>query len=342
MLNLRILISRLVALFRKQRLEKELDEEVRSHLEMLVEENLRKGVSREEARYAALRSFGGVEQVKEIYREGRGLPMIETLFQDLRYGFRMLARSPGFTAVVVLTLALGIGANTAIFSVVNAVLLRPLPYKHPEHLVTFVEHVPGIGKMPWVDPHLFVELRQQSQIFEQIAAYDWSDTAITGRADPEQVARVEATASVFPLLGLQPTLGRAFSAADEQSGRNNVVLLSRNLWQRRFGSDPKLIGQTIRLDGRIFTVIGIMPGGLRLPAGSELWTPDLWTPMTLDLAAPMQHLAITVARRKEGVRLERIQADVDVVVRRRAAGARRRGGFAHTAWHAKLLWRRDR
>ena len=167
---LRVLVSRLVALFREERLERDLDEEVRSHLEMLTEENLRKGMSPEEARYAARRGFGGVEQVKESYRDQRGLPFLETFFQDVRYGLRMLAKNHGFTIVAVLTLALGIGGTTAIFSVVDAVLLRPLPYKDPDRLVQISEKISKLGNN-WfaVAPANFLDWQQQNHVFENMA-----------------------------------------------------------------------------------------------------------------------------------------------------------------------------
>src|SRR5205809_3794857 len=168
MTRLRVLKSRLAALFRKDRLERELGEELRSHLEMLVEENERKGMSPEEARYAALRSFGGVEQVKEVYREQRGLPMIETLVQDLRYGFRVLAKNPGFTTVAVLSLAMGIGANCAIFTLVNAVLLKDLPVKDPDRLARVVAYRQG-SRRDFSYP-VFRDVSSRQQVFTEIAA----------------------------------------------------------------------------------------------------------------------------------------------------------------------------
>src|SRR6058998_3597365 len=171
-------VLRLMALFRKEPLEQELDDELHSHLEMLVAENVRKGMSPREARYAAMRSFGGVEQTKEIYREQRGLPMIETVVQDFCYGLRMLARNPGFTAVAVLTLALGIGANTAIFTVVNAVLLRPLPYREPDRLMLLEERGENLRRVSVSYPN-FLDWRAQNQVFDQMAAVQSADFNFT-------------------------------------------------------------------------------------------------------------------------------------------------------------------
>src|SRR5947208_13806685 len=221
---LRVLIARLTGLFRKRRLEAELNEEVRLHLEMLVEENLRKGMTSQEARTAALRSFGGVEQVKEAYREQWALRMIETFIQDVRYGARQLRRSPGFTAVAVLTLALGIGANTAIFSVINAVMLRMLPVESPEQLVQVGFQGKHSGESFIGESFsypLFKELRRQNQVFTDIAAFDYWNSLDARPANAgstnERVKAQMVSVNFFSMLGLRAVIGRTF-ATDEDNG----------------------------------------------------------------------------------------------------------------------------
>ena len=196
---LRVLALRLAALFRKGRLEQELDEELCSHLEMLNEQNVRKGMAPAEARYAALRSFGGFEQVKEIYRERRGLPMIETLFQDLRYGVRLLAKNPSFTLLAVLTLALGIGVNTAIFSTVNGVLLRPFPFREPDRLVAVwcTELSRSIPQMGCAQPDL-QQFGARNRSFESVTGYYWQELNLTD-GQPERVEGVYLYPGLFRL-----------------------------------------------------------------------------------------------------------------------------------------------
>src|SRR5438552_15360857 len=228
MTRLRVLKSRLAALFRKDRLERELGEELRSHLEMLVEENERKGMSPEEARYAALRSFGGVEQTKEIYREQRGLPMIETLVQDLRYGLRMLARNPGFTAVAVLTLALGIGANTAIFSLVDAVLLKLLPVRNPEQLVIFA---PG-GREPSTrgsNYPLYEFLRDRNQSLAGLFAFWPVELKVRTGAGAQTIAGQFVTSNYFSVLGVNPIVSRTLVTGDETD--HAVAVMRPRFWQ---------------------------------------------------------------------------------------------------------------
>jgi len=183
---LRVFFHRLCGMIFKRRLERDLQEEIRSHLEMQIEENLRQGMTPEEARQAAFRKFGGVVQVKEAYRDRLSLPGVETAFQDLRYGLRMLRRNPGFTFVAVLTLALGIGANTAIFSVVNAVLLRGLPYRNPDRLVLLSQYR-AVAEMDGANGETFLEWRDQAKAFEQLAAYTSDSAVLTGSGEPERL-----------------------------------------------------------------------------------------------------------------------------------------------------------
>jgi putative ABC transport system permease protein len=197
---------------------------------------------------------------------------METLLQDLRYGIRMLLRSPGFTAVALLTLALGIGANSAMFSVVNAVLLRPLPYEESERLVFLSEREPQLEGMSISYPN-FLDWREQNRVFEQIAVFRRQSYNLTGGSEPERLIGGQVSAGLFPALRVKPARGRTFLAEEDKPGGNHVVILSHGLWQRRFGSDPGILGQTLALNGKNYSVIGIMPPSFLFPSRAELWTP---------------------------------------------------------------------
>ncbi len=309
---LRMLASRIAALLGKDRAEREMNEEMQSHLAMQIEENLKKGMSPDEARRAALRSFGGVEQAKEAYRDQRGLPFLETLFQDLRYGLRILAKNPGFTAVAVLTLALGIGANSTIFTVVNAALIHPLPFRDANRLVTQWGNFPAIGysgPLRTCDRD-YAGWRDQNQVFDQIGAYgDWT-VSMTGAGDPVRLLGAQTTASLFPMLGMSPAIGRGFSSDEEQPGHSHVALLSDKLWRGRFHADPAILGKSVTFDNEPYTVVGVMPADFGFPNESDFWTP---IPLTNQCSnATLQ----VIGRLKPGVTIERAQADVSVISRR--------------------------
>jgi len=241
----------------------------------------------------------------------------DEMFQDLRFGVRMLLKQPGFTLIAILTLALGIGANTAIFSVVNAVLLRALPYPEPGRLVRFWESNPG---RDWLEfgasaPN-FADWRKQQSVYEQLAAYEFNTFNFTGSGEPERVAAVSVTANFFSVLGVAPAHGRNFLPEEEQSGRNRVAILSDGLWQRRFGADPNLIGHQIQLNGESYTVVGVMPPRFQLTQGTELWAP-----LTLDPAVQprradrsIRNLSV-IGRLKPGVGLAQAQAAIDTIAR---------------------------
>jgi putative ABC transport system permease protein len=278
MMSLRSLFSRGRALTRQGRFERELDEELRFHLEMETATNVERGMSPEEARRKALLDFGGVEKVKEDCRDEDRLRWIETLAQDLRYGARLLRRSPGFTAAAVLTLALGIGANTAVFSVADAVFLRPLPFAEPERLAAVWLNGPGHS----ISQASFVELREASRSLADVAAYSAWGFTLTGSGEPEMLKGARVSANLFRLLGARPALGRAFLPADGEPGRGQAALLGDGLWHRRFGADPKVLGRTITLNGESYTVIGVMPAGFHFPSRDFS---DLWLPLAIDPAA---------------------------------------------------------
>jgi predicted permease len=244
---------------------------------------------------------------------------MSTLVQDLRYALRLLRKTPAFTAVAVLALALGIGANTAIFSVVDAVLLRPLPYENPDHLVKIWTQFVGIGlpnNQNWISAPEFVDFRTLSKSFSHIAAISDDSFNIAAGGLPERVEGAEVSSSFFPLLGVQAKLGRVFLPEEEQPGRDNVALLSEGLWRRRFGADPNLVGRKLTINGRSFQVVGILPRGFQYPADAELWAPLAFSNDDLSPGNRGSHGLQVLARVKPELSLALARSDMNAVARR--------------------------
>ncbi|HEV8702061.1 MAG TPA: ABC transporter permease [Candidatus Polarisedimenticolia bacterium] len=238
---------------------------------------------------------------------------MDTLIQDLRYGSRTLLKAPGFTVLAVLTLAIGIGANTALFSVVNGVLLRPLPYPDPERLVmVHGTDVPRGNESANVSPPDVVDFRTQSRSFEGIAALSQGDIVLTGRGEPVRLAVMIATANVFGVLGARPLVGRFFLPEEEQPGRHRVAVLGHRFWTRRFGADPGIVGRTLTLAGHPYTVVGVLPAGFILPDAD----PDLWRPVPIDPESRGGHWLNAIGRLRPGVSLEQAQVEMDTITRR--------------------------
>jgi len=279
MRTLRGWLLRLGGMFGKERRERELASEIESHLQLHIEDNLRSGMGPEEARRNALIKLGGIEQTKENYRDRRSLPLLETSFQDLRFGFRMLRKSPGFTAVAVLTLALGIGANTAIFSIVNSVVLRPLPYKDSSRIVTFHTKTAMFPSftLPLSWP-AFQEIRGQITPLEESAAFWETDRTLTGGDHPEVLSVTGVSSGFFEELGARAVLGHLLSEQDHNSGQDRVAVISNALWRTRFAGDQAVIGRQLILDKEVYTVIGVAAKGFAFPEGSEVWLPLSLTP----------------------------------------------------------------
>jgi putative ABC transport system permease protein len=309
---MRRFFARLVNLFRGPRAESEMAREIESHLALLEEDFERRGLSPDEARLAARRAYGGVEQAKELHREARSFIRIEQLVQDVRYGGRNLLRTPGFTAVAVVTLALGIGASTAIFSVVNAVLLRPLAYKDPERLVTVLHD----GTSPVATAN-YIDWRDQSRSFEAMGGADYWSPNLTNSGTPEHLYGLKVTQNLLPLLGIEPLLGRLFAAGEDQPGAEHESILGYKLWERRFNSDPGILGRPITLNGEAYTVVGVMPPAFQFApfwaTHAELWVPDAFGDSIHDRSG--NHLRV-FARLKRGVTLEQARAEMTTITAR--------------------------
>ena len=268
MRHLRVFIRRLAGLFHDDRRERELAEEIESNLQMHIADNLRAGMSAAEARRQALIRLGGVEAAKEAYREQRRLPVFDTLLQDIRYGMRGLRRSPGFALTAVLTLALGIGATTAIFSAVYTLLLRPLPYRDPGRLVWVAERSRSGGSGAIVAPDM-VAWRERGRPFAAIAGYAFNEYTLTGAGGTVRLHGAMVTANFLSLLGVAPQAGRDFVPADGRPGSAAVALLSDALWRERFSGDPRVVGRALDLDGEPYTVVGVLPAQVPLSRYGE-------------------------------------------------------------------------
>ena len=299
---------------RRSRVEDEMDEELLAHIDARADALEAAGLDRSEAERRARLEFGGYQRYKEECREALGGSVLEALRQDLRFGLRGLRKSPGFAAVTVLTLALGIGANTAIFSVVDAVLLRPLPYHEPERLVTLFESkAPNdLSSKNGVAPGNFLDWRAQNQVFSQMGAVSLPGFNITGTDRPERVNGAALSSGMLRLLGLRPALGREIEPADDRAEAERVVMIGHALWQGRFGGDPRVIGTTLHLGTIPHTVIGVLPSGLTFPEESvELWVPLEQTISPKDMQWRNSHYLSVYARLRPEVTLAQARDEMN-------------------------------
>lgn len=311
-------------LFRRKHADSELREELNGFLEMAADEKLHQGMSRNEARRIVRLRHGSLEIAREEVRSAAWESLLETSWQDLRFAARMLRKSPGFTAVAVLTLALGIGANTAIFSVVSAVLLRPLPYANPSQLV-FVSEAKadaGISGLGMSYP-TFTKLQDDHRLFTGIAGFGAHALVLTGHGEPSELSTVAVTPEFLSILATEPLLGRVFVPADGQRGAAPVAVLSENLWRSRFGADPEILGRSITLDMRPYTVIGVMPASFRTPFLNQ--TNQVWIPLAQDplfsvwmTKPPQEHWMAAIARLRQDISSAQARAELNTISARLA------------------------
>src|SRR5262245_41988955 len=276
------MLARALAMLTRRRDDEDLEQELDAHLAMLVDDYRRRGLSVREARRAAMVAVGGRAQLREEHRRTRGLQWLEDLIVDFRYACRACLRQPGFTVTVVVTLAIGIGANTAIFSVVRRVLLEPRPYADANRLVTLNEVWPQLPGPRPVSMLNYLDWTRQNTVFDRIAAASWGSVTLSGAGDPVYVNGSTVSPAYFEVLGLRAALGRTFLPGDDRPGRDRVVILGHRLWVSQFGADPAIVGTSIRLDGQSHTVIGVMPPRTAI----EFLDPQVWRPLTFDTLPP--------------------------------------------------------
>jgi putative ABC transport system permease protein len=312
---LRNIVTGLRSLFRKEQVDRELDEELRLYHDMAAEEKMKDGVSLKEALRAVRLERGSLEVSKEIVRSGGWESLVETCWQDLRFATRTLRKSAAFTAVAVLTLTLGIGATASIFSVVDAVLVRRLPYRNPSRLVSLYEDRSSTGfHRRQFTPANFADCKAQTAIFEDVAAIDADRSYnLTGNAGaPERLSAEGVTHNLFSILGVQPVLGRLFLPEEDTAGSEHVVLLSYRLWLSRFGGDRNVVGETVLLNDEKYSVVGVMPPWFSFPnKDADLWVPTAFTPQ--QLADRGAHFLTIIAALQPGVGVAQANAQLRIL-----------------------------
>jgi predicted permease len=310
MTRLRVFVRRLTALVRSRQMDREIDDEIASHLAEAAEEYVRQGLSPEEARWAAQRSFGGVTQATEVYRDVRSFVWLEDLARDLRHAFRTLRKSPAFTTAAAATLALAIGANTTMFSVLNAVLLRPLPYQGPERLAMLWTEDPAQNRREGRSALWDVEQwRTHSQSFADMATFDSVTTTLTGAEGTEQIVGASISPNLLALLGVQPVRGRSFSS--DETDEQRLVLISHRLWQARFAGSNEAIGTTLVINGLAAQIIGVLPADFRIATLDA----DVWMPHTTHRSVRGGQTWFVVGRLRPAVTFDQAQAEMSAIAR---------------------------
>jgi predicted permease len=311
--QLRAWFMRIAGLFGQEQQDRELAEELESHLQLHIDDNVRAGMKPEEARRQAILKLGGVTQTAEEYRRRRGIPMLEDFWNDLRYGARGLLRQRAFTVVALLTLALGIGANTAIFSIVNGVLLRPLPFPDADRVLILYETIKGVGVTAISVPNLR-DWQQQNTVFEAIAAYERTAFSLENGDGAERLRGLRVEASYFDVLGIKPLIGRTFLKGEDEAGKERVVVLSYPVWRDRFASDAGVLNKTIQVNGQKYSVIGVMPPALSATLHAQIWSPLVFPEG--EKTARGAHDYFALGRLKPGVSLEHARQQMNVIAAR--------------------------
>jgi predicted permease len=345
--TLRSLLTRTFSNFNRARDERELSEELNAHLQTHIDDNLRAGMTLDDARRDALLTLGGLAQTAEACRSRQHLPFVETTMQDLRYALRMLRKTPGFAAAAILTLALGIGANTAIFSVLNAVILKPLEYQQPDRLMRLASTFPNYDEF-WISMPEYFEFREWTKAFVSVGIYQTSESNISAPERPQRVRSMLATFDLFTTLRVNPRLGRVFEEADNRPGAAEVALLSDGLWRSSFGGDQQIVGKAIEIDGLRRTIVGVMPPAFDV-ADQRV---ELWLPLTLNRATANRggHNYYMIGRLADGQSVASSRAELETLLaqwRQRAFGLRGTetpgptNGFLHAPGTTGHRWRID-
>jgi putative ABC transport system permease protein len=308
---LKTLTARFRAFFRRADLDGDFQQELDSHVVMLTEENIRRGMSHGEARRAALIRVGAGASMRDQHRDARGLPALETVWRDVRYALRMLSRAPGFTAMAILTLALGIGANTAVFSAIDAVLLRPLPYPDGDRLMRLYQRQENSAETN-IAPIRLEDWNRLNSTFQAIMGYLIEEVSDTSGDLPEQLRRAKVAPRFLEVWGIAPVLGRGFTDAEHHAGGPSAVLISDRYWRRRFGADPHVLNRTVRMESASFAIVGVMPASFLFPDREV----DLWLPVQMgDNLAQVRYAVwyTGVGRLKPGVTLEQARANLSAI-----------------------------